>query len=141
MIPYTVIGTYWPTVWSPRRVGNDLLRITRRLGFKPLNDPVHGPQEWAPWCSVKWHAEVKRRTPKNPKGGDWHQDGDLDPGSRMNCGIILWATNTPTQFRVDGQIYQPNPREIVVFRNLDCYHRRPADANRVRWIFRQRVEL
>lgn len=140
MKPYVVLGTYWPKVWSAFRVGNDILAITRKLGLRPLNDPIHGPQTWAPWCSEKWHAEVKRRTPKNPKGEDWHQDGDLDPGSRMDCGIVLWATNTPTQIRVGTNIFQPKPKEIILFRNLVGHHRRPPDAPRIRWIFRQRVE-
>lgn len=139
---YELLGRYKPTVWKCYRIGRDLCNFTRSLGFRPLKDPVHGPQLWVPWVSETLHAEVKRRTPRNPKGEDWHQDGDLDPGSRMDCGIILWSNLTPTQFRDStGRVVQPKPYEVVYIRNLACFHRRPPDAPRNRFIFRQRVEL
>jgi len=140
MKPYKVLGVYKPTKWRPWKVGRDITAMTNKLGMKPLHDPIHGPQMWAPWVNEKLHAEVKRRTPKNPKGEDWHQDGDLDPGSKMNHTLVLWASNHPTEFEVNGQVYQPKPYEVVAFNNLDGRHRRPLDAPRVRWMFRQRME-
>jgi len=111
------------------------------MGLIPLKDPVHGPQTWVPWFSEKLHAEVKRRTPKNPKGEDWHQDGDLDPGSNMDHALVLWSSNTPTEFEHEGVVYQPKRMEVVIARNLGCMHRRPPGAPRIRWLFRQRVEV
>lgn len=138
-VPFTVIGEYRPTEWKAYKVGRDICRITRQAGLVPLVDPVHGPQTWTPWHNEELHAEVKKRSPRNPKGEDWHQDGDLDPGSVMDHALVLWATNTPTQFRVGSDVYQPKPYSIVVARNLGSFHRRPPDAPRVRWLFRQRV--
>ena len=139
--PYIVLGTYHPSRWKPHKVGRDLVKLTQEYGLVPLKDSVHGPQTWAPWCSEKLHAEVKRRTPRNPKGEDFHQDGDLDPGSRMDCAIVLWSSNTPTEIKVEGHTYRPNRREVILFRNLAGFHRRPPATRRIRWVFRQRVEL
>jgi hypothetical protein len=141
IIPFKVLAVYKPPKWSARRVGRDLCKISAEAGYSPLADSVHGPQLWCPWVSEKLHAEVKRRTPKKRKGADWHQDGDLDPGSQMNHILILWTTNTPTEFRVGNKVYRPKPYEVVAFHNLSGHHRTPPDAKRVRWLFRQRCEI
>lgn len=59
----------------------------------------------------------------------------------MNHAEVLWANKTPTEFQYQGKIYQPKPFEVVLVKNLSCYHRRPKDAPGRRWIFRQRVEV
>lgn len=68
--PYVVLATYKPKRWKCWRIGRYLTALTSRLGFKPLDDPIHGPQLWTPWCDVDLHAEVKKLSPKNPKGED-----------------------------------------------------------------------
>lgn len=152
MTPFEVLGYYRPKKWRVWTVGEVLTSFTRELRLIPLVDPVHGPQTWAPWYDETLHAEVKRRTQKNPKGAEWHKDGDLTPGSQMNCQIVLWCSNTPTEFISldDGEkartakgntiIYSPRAFEVVLFHNLECLHRRPANAKHHRWVFRQRIK-
>jgi hypothetical protein len=137
--PYRILGVYYPERWNARKVGLDLCRLTRRLGFVPHIDPAHGPLENVAWRSESLHAEVRRRTFRTKQAEGWHQDGDLTPGARMNCQLVLWASNHPTEIRYNGVVYQPNPYEVVVFSNTLCFHRRPPGAPRIRWVFRQRV--
>lgn len=142
MKPFLVLGTYHPPKWDPKRIGKDLTDLTRHYKLKPHVDPAHGAQAWAPWVDLSLHAEVKRRTTKAKAGEDWHQDGDTTPGAKMDCAIVLWSSNTPTEFKTEsGEIYAPEPRQVVIFRNLGCHHRRPLNAPRVRWTFRQRVAV
>lgn len=148
MKPYKVIGIYYPPFLKCWKIGFDLTKLTKALGYTPLNDPKHPAQDWAPWSDLPLHAEVKNFTPYAPDGKVWHQDGDTTPGSRMDCSIILWCNDTPTEFKgtsilaqtLAGVIYQPKPFEVVIFNNLDCYHRQPPTAPDRRYIFRQRVE-
>lgn len=147
MKPYIVLDTYYPNMFSFAakcwRIGKDLTDLTKALGFKPLNDPEHPAQDWAPWSDLDLHAEVKNWTPDAPDGKAWHQDGDTTPGSRMDCRIILWADETPTEFCFQGayqKIHQPKPFEVVIFDNRACFHRQPPNAPDRRYIFRQRVE-
>lgn len=139
--PYVVLSTYWPQRWSPRQVGIDLTSLTQSLGLIPISDPHHRHQTKAPWCSIPLCAYVRRRTVRNTRAAGWHQDGDLVAGSEMDDCLVLWSTNTPTELMVGDTVFTPNPREVIIFRNLSCLHRRPTDAPRVRWFFRQRVEI
>ena len=105
----------------------------------PFDDPKHRHQVKASWCDEKLVAYVRRRTVHNPKASGWHQDGDLT-GEDMDFSIVLWASNTPAHImKDDGRIWSPKPYEVVLIRNLDVTHRRPPEAPRVRWIFRQLV--
>ena len=142
MIPYVVLGTYHPATWKSWLIGKELTQFTEAKGLVPHVDPAHGAQEWVPWYNKAKHAEVRIWTVKNPKGTDWHQDGDLTAGAKMDCALVLWADHTPTQFKAnDGVIYQPAPYEVVIARNQGCTHRRPPEAKGERWVFRQRVAI
>lgn len=146
MQPFVVLGEYHPSKWNTWVIGPELVRFTRDKGLVPHPDPVHGPLhfvEW--WSSDKHHAEVRKRTltsPKAKRGEDWHQDGDLDPGSLMDCALVTWASTHPTEFKdPGGMVFQPRPYEVVVSRNLYGYHRRPHHSPVRRWLFRQRVQV
>lgn len=143
-LPYKVLFDYVPPYLECPVIGTQLLyRLRLYYGFLPLNDPEHPAQDWTPWNSVKDHAEVKNWTPDAPDGKAWHQDGDITPGARINCAIVLWANKTPTEFKwtSNGKIYQPKPYEVVVFHNAHCYHRQPPKCPNLRYIFRQRIEI
>lgn len=142
MKPYIVLGNYRPnrTPWRAWRTGRDLLEITGRAGLVPHYDPAHGPEPGASWKDVDWHAQVRRYNLGGP-GNTWHYDGDDTPNANPECWMVLWANCAPTLIRwKDGdRVYQPDPFEIVVFSNLGTLHRRPDDAPRDRWTFRQRI--
>lgn len=142
MKPYVVLDVYKPPKWRAWRVGKDLTNLTEVTGLVPISDPAHRHQVKAAWCSKELVAYVRRRTVSNPRAGSWHQDGDLVPGSKMNDCLVLWTTNTPTEIKsLTGEIYVPKPYEVILFKNLSCYHRRPSECPKVRWLFRQRVEI
>lgn len=141
MKPYKVLGTYRPPVWSAKLVGQELTRLTEDFGLVPHVDPAHGPLLTVPWVSEKLHAEVRRRTFKTKQAEDWHQDGDTTPGSKPDCCLVLWATNHPTEIKYQDKIYVPNPYEVIIFKNMSVKHRRPEGCPRIRWVFRQRVEV
>jgi hypothetical protein len=144
--PYIVLGIYKPKVWRAWRIGRDLTDLTEKLGLEPHYDPAHGPLERVPWHSTLLHAEVRKRSFKTKMAEGWHYDGDTTPGSKPECGIVLWASNNPTEIMwrdCDGCpcLSQPKPYEVVLFANLECLHRRPEGVPRIRWVFRQRVHL
>lgn len=142
--PYITLGWYQPKadVWHAQSVGRDLTAFTRSMGLIPLRGPAHNLDHAATWYDPALHAAVRRRTPDHGQGEDWHQDGDTTPGAKMDQAIVLWCSNTPTLLRdKDGTVWQPEPAEIVLFRNLAVYHRRPSNAKFKRWVFRQRVEV
>ncbi len=142
MKPYVVLGTYTPKKpWRAWRIGRDLCRLTKAAGLVPINDPKHRHQTKAAWCDITQCAYVRRRTVRNPKAAGWHQDGDLVAGSEMDNCVVLWCSNTPTQFRVGGVHYEPKAREVILVRNSGLTHRRNPDAPRMRYLFRQRVEM
>jgi len=141
MIPYIVLGTYKPTIWKSWKVGRELTEFTRKQGLIPHDDPKHGPLTTVPWFSMKLHAEVRRRTFNTKQAEGWHYDGDTTPGSKPDCCLVLWASNTPTEIQYQGKIYTPKPYEIIIFKNMSVRHRRPEDCPKVRWMFRQRVEI
>ena len=140
---YVVLGEYYPVKpWKAWRIGRDLTQMTHYIGLVPHEDPKHGPEPHASWVDKSLHAQV-RRFNLNGQGGSWHQDGDTTPGSRMDCAMVLWSNVAPTLFKstTDNKIYQPKPYEVVLVRNLSCYHRRPDNAPYERWLFRQRIAL
>lgn len=160
MKPYLSLGKYMPSRWRASIVGRELTDLTAKLGLLPHYDPMHGPLELTGrnWVSKVLHAEVRRRTFKTNQAESFHYDGDLQEGSRPDCAIVLWASNNPTEIKwrqcqcgacgdtrqpksIHEEIYSPRPYEIVIFRNLACLHRRPANVPRIRWVFRQRVSL
>ena len=167
MRPYLVLGTYKPSRWRASIVGRDLTDLTHELGLVPHYDPFHGPLKLRGrnWSNDMLHAEVRCRTFSATQAEGWHFDGDLEPKSRPDCAIVTWASNTPTEIKwklcncgcgrpgaghmlgrllsrdEQEEIYRAKPYEVVIFRNLNCLHRRPANAPRLRWLFRQRVEL
>lgn len=141
MLPYVVLGIYKPTRWKSWAVGKDLTRMTKEAGLKPHYDPAHGPLTTVPWFSKELHAEVRRRSFKTKQAEGWHYDGDLTPGAKPACCLVLWATNNPTEIMWNGKIYTPNPYEVVIFKNMSVTHRRPANVPRKRWVFRQRVAI
>ena len=141
--PYIVLDTYKPKRYRGAIIGKALTAFSKELGLIPLKDPVHGPQETSIWCDTALHAEV-RRFAQHSQGSSWHQDGDLADGSFMDHAALLWAAVTPTEFKVNGTIYRPEPFQVVLARNLGCHHRSPPDAPKQpvrRWFFRQRLEV
>lgn len=146
-IPYRVLGVYHPTRWYASIIGPELCEFTRKLGFKPLIcDPMLVKNQRASWHSDPLHANVVRFAHPDWEGTGWHQDGDNTVCSIMDCGIILWANRDPTFIQPStavqrGKIvFQPQPFEVVYFRNLDCFHRRPSGLVGKRWLFRQRTK-
>jgi len=140
-LPYRVLDIYKPYKWKSYIVGEDLCQLTKEHGLKPHYDPAHGPLTTVPWYDLKRHAEVRRRTFKTKQAEGWHYDGDTTQGSKPECCLVLWATNTPTEIMYKGKIYIPKPYEVVIFKNMSVTHRRPADCPRIRWVFRQRVAV
>lgn len=139
MIPYKVLGYYKPMRlgWKCYLIGRDLTRMTQHAGLRPLDAP-DSRYEGAPWSDSSLHAHVRRRTLRSTAGEGWHQDGDFGHVP-MDHGLVFWSSNTPTQFKVGGVVCEPKPFEVVYFRNMACYHRRPPNAPRIRYFFRQRV--
>lgn len=141
--PWEVLHERWiPLRWDPKYIGEKLCALTKAAGFVPHVDPAHGPIPLVySWFSVPLHAEVRQVTAPVPSASCWHQDGDTTPGSKMNCMIVTWANRTPTEFQWKGKIWQPEPFAVVVFRNQGPSHRRPENAPKWRWMFRQRVAV
>lgn len=145
VLPYKVLGTFMPDMsdpkWKAWRVGRQLTSLTAECGLEPHVDPCHGPLHNVPWYSEPLHAEVRKRSFKTKMAEGWHFDGDTTPGSKPDCAIVIWSSSHPTEIQYNGDIWQPKPWEVAVFRNLSVLHRRPADVPRVRWVFRQRVAV
>lgn len=152
MKPYIVIGKYTPIVrvadkWNATPgfrcwdIGEMLTGLTAARGLIPLYDPKHRAQDWTPWNSQKLHAEVHKWHPGTHVAEDWHQDGDMIGGAIMDCASVVWASNNPTQFKVNDKVYQPKPFEVVLFKNLSCFHRRPPGTPEERFFFHQVVQV
>lgn len=141
--PFLVLGTYHPPRWKSWVVGHDLTAMTKKAGLVPHVDPAHGPLLTVPWYDEKLHAEVRRRTFKTKQAEAWHYDGDITPGSKPECAIVTWSTNTPIEIQRNGEstIYSPKPYEVIIFHNKHVVHRRPPGCPRVRWVFRQRCAV
>lgn len=143
MLPYEVLGKYQPTRARATLIGAALCRFTADRGFVPLKcDPMLRKNERSFWKDNARHANLVRYAHPEYEGVGWHQDGDNTPGSIMDHGIILWSDRSPTEFRwtdCESSVYQPQPLEVIYFRNMSCYHRRPPGLSGKRWLFRQRV--
>jgi hypothetical protein len=142
--PYKVLGTYrWPKGKRYARfIGRDLIRFTKKLGYKPFPEDNIKRNLGAAWSNYKYHAEVRMTAVPESEGTEWHQDGDTTVPDNMDFGLIVWANKNPTEFQTkDGKIWQPEPFEVVYIGNLDCYHRRPPGLSGRRWHFRQRVKI
>ena len=149
--PYIVLAQYTPPQmpadkwndtagWRCWKIGEDLTALTRRLGLEPLYDPLHIAQDWTPWSSQRLHAEVHKWHPGTHIAEGFHQDGDQIAGCIMDYSSVLWASSHPTEFHYKGKVYQPKPFEVVLFKNLSCYHRRPPNTPEQRFFFHQAVE-
>ena len=144
--PFKSLGFYKPKKYRASQIGTDLVDMFSLI-VKPLHDD-NGPwpQETSLWYSKLHHAEVRRFAQPAGQGREWHRDGDLLDGSRMDHASILWSAVTPTEFRCEGddEIWRPEPFEIIIASNMACLHRTPTDAPLPpirRWFFRQRVEV
>lgn len=150
MKPYiTLEPHYKPTKRRCSIIGIELTQLTEELGFIPLNDDKIKRNSKAAWFDYVSHAEVRMTAVAYSEGTDWHQDGDTSPGARMDHALITWANTHPTQFtfrgisQEDGSkfIWQPEPYELIIARNLAVLHRRPPNTPSKRFMFRQRVCL
>ena len=138
--PYKILGTYWPVTWRGRKIAHALLQMTERLGYKPLKVKKLRLHKDAVWRSRKLHADVVNHTNPHSEATSWHQDGDLTAGFPLKHGLILWASNTPTELKTpDGQVWRPKPGQVIYVENAEVHHRQPPDACSRRWLFRQRV--
>ena len=137
----SIIGHYEPYKWHATRIGLDITTITKAAGLTPLLMGNHRLHKGS-WVKPSLHADVMRRTPQHPTADEaWHRDGDITDAD-MDCGIVIWCSNTPTQIKDrEGTIITPASRDIVLFSNLEFKHRRPPHAPYIRWLFRQRVEI
>lgn len=137
---YKSLGIYKPPKWRAWMVGRDITAITKKAGLVPLPMGEHRLHKGS-WKSRSKHADVmRRRPPYDTADTQWHQDGDTT-GAKMDCSLVVWSTNNPTQIKLDdGTIVQPQPYEVIVLNNTACYHRRPPWTPKIRWFFRQRVE-
>lgn len=145
--PFISLGIFKPSVklypasfWKAKIIGREMMEFLRPWKLTPHRDPKHGPEECASWLDDAAHAQVRRHNWEGP-GGSFHQDGDTTAGASMNCAMVLWTDNHPTEFQNGGEIYAPSAFEVVLFRNLGCYHRRPINCPFDRWTFRQRVVI
>ena len=134
-----VLAIYRPPFYKCWKIGRDITRITTDLGLRPLYAP-DSRYERAPWHDNKLHAHVRKRTLRSPEGSQWHQDGDFGH-IPMDHALVLWSDKYPTEFKINNVIYKPKPFEIILFKNLDGYHRRPLNAPRNRYLFRQRIDV
>lgn len=135
-----MLGVYNPPKWNRKIVLKQLINMSATVaGLTPLMIGKHRLHKGLK--NVNAHADLMRRTPKYDTADlEWHRDGDIT-GADMDCGIVLWASNTPTQIMdKNGKIWTPKHREVIYFRNIEVKHRRPPNTKRVRWLFRQRVK-
>lgn len=142
--PFRILGRYkWPKKGRYCSImGRDLTAITKELGLIPFdNDDIQRNANPA-WSDYDLHAEVRMTAVSGSEGEDWHQDGDTSTDN-MDCALVLWTNRDPTLFRFKDSdiIYQPDPFEIVIARNLGALHKRPPQAAGKRFLFRQRVEV
>ena len=136
--PYIVLATYKPLIRKCSAIGRDLTAITRDLGLKPFRNDEIKRNTKAAWSSYSLHAEVRKTAVPGSEAEGFHQDGDTSTRD-MDFAMVVWASKTPTEVRVGSNIFQPKPYELVIFRNLACYHRRPKGIEGKRYFFRQRV--
>lgn len=141
MKPYVVLGTYKPTKWRAWRIGREICQITADASLVPHHSPpMLRILEKSSWKDYHLHANVVRFAHPEYEGSSWHQDGDHAPGADMDCRLVLWTNRNPTEIRYNNEIFVPKPWEIILFSNLQCFHRRPPGVSGKRWLFRQRVK-
>lgn len=137
--PYSILAIYKPEIWKCWHIGRDITRITRHAGLRPFDFPDTRYAR-APWSNPELHAHVRRRTLRKEDGAQWHQDGDYGHVP-MEHGLVFWANTSPTEIRdIEGKVWYPKPYEVIYINNLEVYHRRPVNAPRHRYFFRQRVQ-
>lgn len=139
-LPYKVLGIYKPESSKCFKIGKELTEFTKRLGFIPFKNDEIKRNSRAAWVNYDLHAEVRRTAIPGSEGTTWHQDGDTST-SHMDCALVLWAERDGTEFKVNDKIYQCKPYEVIIARNLSCYHRRNPEVSGIRRSFRQRVEV
>lgn len=152
--PYRVLGYYMPPKKGhyASKIAKAILAILKPFNLQPkLRGTKNSPNAWGPqttsiWSDWSLHAEVRRFAQPNGQGSGWHKDGDMEPNPKevMDHAAVLWSEKVPTQFKYNGTIYQPEPGQIVIARNLGCAHRSPPNTPKPpkrRWFFRQRVEV
>jgi hypothetical protein len=138
--PYVILGTYKPEEGtSCEQIGKFLTEITSGLNLVPFKNKEIKRNKKAAWSDYKLHAEVRKTAVKNSEATSFHQDGDTSTKD-MDFAMVVWADRDPTEFKLGEKVYQPKPFELVLARNLGCYHRRPNIEGK-RLFFRQRVEL
>lgn len=145
--PYIVLAVYKPFRLENEklksfcaRIGNDLTAITKQNGLTPLKNDEIQRNKRPIWSNYNAHAEVRVTAVAGSQGEQYHQDGDLN-NTNMNFGMCVWASKTPTEIKVGNKIFQPQPYQLVLFKNLSCYHRRPSGIKGRRFFFRQRVKV
>lgn len=145
--PYVTLTFYHPDQMKAWIVGRDLTAYTARIGLEPLPGTDKIKQNLgAAWYRADRHAEARLTAVPGSEGTGWHQDGDTSPGANMDHALAVWADREPTQLHWNvrhrgEEVYQPSPFELILFRNLSCFHRRPPEASGFRMSFRQRVKI
>lgn len=125
----------WETgVWSlgyfrPRNIGKNYCTLNwcdlhtkfqkwmKQSTASDLYEPDPGIRFVDAFGSASWLAEHL-----NDKANTWHQDSW---GSDMI--MVLWSTHSPTEIREleTGNVYIPDPYEVVMFNNIRFEHRCP----------------
>ena|SRR5438128_8096774 len=139
MIPYIVLCVYKQLENTCWKIGKDLTNITKELGFIPFKNDEIKRNPKAAWFDYDLHAEVRKTAVRGSEAVSYHADGDNSTND-MNFTMIVWANKDPTEFKLENQIFQPKPFELVMAWNLGCYHRRPPRVNGHRLFFRQRIK-
>lgn len=139
-LPYKIIAIYKPLKRRCRLIGRDLVAITKKAGLIPFKNDEIKRNPKAGWFNYDLHAEVRMTAVPGSEAEGWHADGDTSTND-MDFAMVVWSNKRPTEIRYNGKIYQPKPYEVVIFKNLSAYHRRPANCPKRRVMFRQRVEV
>lgn len=137
--PYIVLAKYIPEKEDYEMIGRDLTDITKNAGLRPFVNKEIKRNKRPAWKDFALHAEVRKTAVKNSEATQAHRDGDSSTKD-MDFAMVVWADHDPTEFIVDGKVFQPEPYELVLARNIACYHRRPNISGH-RLFFRQRVEV
>jgi hypothetical protein len=138
-LPYVVLTRYKPSKRRCKIIGRELTAITKKLGLRPFKNDEIKRNPKAGWFNYDLHAEVRMTAVAGSEAEGFHQDGDTSVShDEMNFAMVVWSNKTPTQIQYKGKIYQPKPFEVVLFKNLSAYHRRPMNCPNHRFLFRQR---
>jgi len=137
--PFIVLAKVVPTSKKCADIGRALTYITKQHGLIPFKNKEIKRNPKAAWFNYELHAEVRKTAVKDSEATSWHQDGDTST-NQMNFAMVVWADRQPTEFKVGEKIYKSEPYELVIAKNLSCFHRRP-NIDGERYFFRQRVEI